>query len=186
MNPRANRAKTLQIMFETFNAGAAYIVPTSILALYASGRTSGLVIDSGHDITSAVPIFEGHVLSYGIQQTKTGGRHLSDYLRNLLNERSTPSLPSIASLSLPSSLLTTPTTTTTTVIGTSSSSSAGGKDNNGSNNGSHGGRIFSTTVADRELIRDIKEKICYITSNYEEEIKLSHQTKQYELPGKLR
>jgi len=44
-NPKANREKYVQIMFETFNVPAMYLVNSAVLSLYASGRTTGIVLD---------------------------------------------------------------------------------------------------------------------------------------------
>jgi actin len=67
-NPKANREKMTQIMFETFNVPAMYVANQEVLDLYASGRVTGLVIRSGYDVSYSVPIYEGHVIQRGIQR----------------------------------------------------------------------------------------------------------------------
>ena len=47
LNPKSNRDKMTQIIFETFNERAFYVAIPAVLSLYASGRTTGIVLDSG-------------------------------------------------------------------------------------------------------------------------------------------
>ena len=55
-------------MFETFNSPAMYIATQPVLSLYASGCTTGIVLDSGDGVSYAVPIYEGYVLPHTIQR----------------------------------------------------------------------------------------------------------------------
>ena len=123
-----------QIMFETFNIPAMYAGIQAVLSLYASGRTTGIVLDSGDDVSYTVPIHKGYALPHGIGRLAYGGRDLTDYLMKILAER---------------------------------------------------GYSFTTT-AEREIIRDIKEKLCYIPIDYELELKKAELDStfetNYELP----
>ena len=48
-----------QIIFETFNSPAFYVGIQAVMSLYASGRTTGIVMDSGDGVSHVVPIYEG-------------------------------------------------------------------------------------------------------------------------------
>lgn len=59
LNPRQNREKAAQIFFETFNVPAMFISIQAVLALYASGRTTGVVLDVGDGVCHSVPVYQG-------------------------------------------------------------------------------------------------------------------------------
>ena len=64
LNPKVNREKMTEIMFEKFHPPAIYVANQAVLSLFASGRTTGIVLDSGHSVTHSVPIYEGYALPY--------------------------------------------------------------------------------------------------------------------------
>ena len=49
-------------MFEKYNVPAFFLVKNAVLAAFANGRSTGLVLDSGASHTSAIPVHEGYVL----------------------------------------------------------------------------------------------------------------------------
>merc|ERR1712147_321025 len=85
-NPKANREKMVQIMFETFEVQNVYVAIQAVMSLYSAGRTTGLVTDSGDGVTHTVPVFEGFSLPHAVERMEIAGRVLTNYLQKLLLE----------------------------------------------------------------------------------------------------
>jgi len=92
LNPKANRERTIEVIFESFGVPATYLFVQAVLALFASGRTTGCVIDSGDGITYTVPIYEGHAIYEGflnkhpVMRLDLAGCDLTEDLMNKINE----------------------------------------------------------------------------------------------------
>ena len=82
--PKANREKMVQIMFETFEVQNIYVAIQAVMSLYSAGRTTGLVTDSGDGVTHTVPVFEGFSLPHAVERMEIAGRVLTGYLQKLL------------------------------------------------------------------------------------------------------
>jgi len=86
-NPRKNRLKMIQLMFETFSVENYYVTNQAVMALYSAGRTTGLVLDAGEVGSNAVPVFEGfQVGDHASIRTDIGGRFLNQHMTKLLQE----------------------------------------------------------------------------------------------------
>ena len=86
LNPRANRDTAAQILFETFNVPALYTSIQAVLSLYASGRTTGVVLDSGDGVSHAVPVYQGFTVPNSIRRIDVAGRDVTEYLQTLLRK----------------------------------------------------------------------------------------------------
>lgn len=86
-NPTDCKERYAQTLFETFNCQSVAFVPQGVCALYASGRTNGVVLDSGEGVTHVTPIFDGYIINKAMNRINFGGRQITDHLRRLMFER---------------------------------------------------------------------------------------------------
>jgi actin-related protein 2 len=87
MNPKKNREKLVETMFETFGFAGVHCSIQAVLTLYAQGLLTGVVVDSGDGVTHIVPVYEGFALPQSIRRLDIAGRHLTEYMIKLLQLR---------------------------------------------------------------------------------------------------
>jgi actin beta/gamma 1 len=87
LSSKENRAKLSETLFEKFNVEKCHIANSSMLGLFAYGKTSGIVVDSGFNVTSTVPIYEGFPLQYASLRINLGGEDLSLKLLDLIKNK---------------------------------------------------------------------------------------------------
>ena len=63
-----------QIMLVTFNVPAMYVSFQAVLSLYASGRATGFVLDSGDGVSHTVSTCEGYAFPNAINRSDRAGR----------------------------------------------------------------------------------------------------------------
>jgi actin-related protein len=84
LNPKAERERLAQIMFDAFSVPALYVGIHSVLGLYASGRTTGLVVESGSISSYTVPIVDGNAIPHAVQRLGVAGRDISDAMMDII------------------------------------------------------------------------------------------------------
>jgi len=88
-NSKKNREELIDLMFQEFRCPKLYIGNQAVLSLFATGRTTGTVLDAGEGITHTVPIYEGYAIPHAVCEIPLCGRDLTNYLYELLNKRDT-------------------------------------------------------------------------------------------------
>lgn len=78
--PREQREELVKILFEKHHITGVYFASSPVLSLYASGRTSGMVLEMGHGSCHTVPVFEGFALYHSILQMDFGGDDLTSWM----------------------------------------------------------------------------------------------------------
>lgn len=124
LNPKKNRARMCQTMFEKYGFDGVYVVTQAVLSLYSQGLASGVVIDSGDGVTHIVPVYQSVVLNHLTRRLDIAGRDVTRQLIKLLLRR---------------------------------------------------GYAFNRT-ADFETLRQMKEKLCYISYDLALDHKLAEET----------
>lgn len=87
LSSKENRRKLSELLFETFNVEKIHIANSSMLGLYSYGKSTGLVVDSGYNVTSTVPIYEGYPLTHASFKLDIGGEDLSQSLLEMIKDK---------------------------------------------------------------------------------------------------
>ena len=121
-------------MLEAFKTPALYVAVPAVLGLYTSGRLTSIVIDSGHDSSLSIPVYEGHAIPSAVVSSEIAGHQLTWHLHKLLQDRD----------------------------------------------------HSYVTNAEYELVREIKEKVCYVALDFDKELQSTElnpaNNLTYELP----
>ncbi len=84
MNPKRNREKMIEVMFEKYGFDSVAIAIQAVLTLYAQGLLTGVVVDSGDGVTHICPVYEGFALPHLTRRLDIAGRDVTRYLIKLL------------------------------------------------------------------------------------------------------
>jgi len=82
MNPKSNRQKMFEVMFERYNFHGCMAATQAVLTLYARGLLTGVAIDSGDGVTHVCPVYEGTALP--ASKLDLAGRDITAHLIKLL------------------------------------------------------------------------------------------------------
>jgi len=75
------------MLFDTFHAPSICFATPAPLALYASGRTTGVVVECGSSLTSVTPVFDGLPLSHAVNIMEFGGQDITAQIRKQLSDK---------------------------------------------------------------------------------------------------
>lgn len=84
MNPKQNREKMVQTMFEKYGFEGVYVAVQAVLVLYAQGLLDGVVLDSGDGVTHIIPVCEGYTMPNLVRRLDVAGSDVTRYLIKLL------------------------------------------------------------------------------------------------------
>ncbi|KRX27861.1 Cleavage stimulation factor subunit 3 [Trichinella nelsoni] len=85
-NTRTKRERLTEVMFEKFGIPAFYVAKNSVLAAFANGRQTAIVLDSGATHTTASPVYDGFCMTNAIVKTSLGGIALNNHIKKLFQE----------------------------------------------------------------------------------------------------
>ncbi|XP_008189579.2 actin-like protein 6B [Acyrthosiphon pisum] len=93
MNTDKNRERLMELLFEKFNVPAMMLCKNSAAAAFSCGLQTGIVVDSGATHTTAVPVYEGNVITGAIVSSPMGGDFILNKCEQYLSENNIDVIP---------------------------------------------------------------------------------------------
>ena len=87
LNPRINREKISQLLFDNLGVPALFFASQPILSLFSTSVTSGIILESGEGVTQSCVVFEGYSIPFSFERYNYGGKDVTEYLKNMLKKR---------------------------------------------------------------------------------------------------
>jgi len=79
-NPNKVREKSCEMFFENYTCSRFFLATQAVLAMYSSGRLTGVALDVGAGVTHSVPIYEGYTMGHAVRRSNVAGRDLTTYM----------------------------------------------------------------------------------------------------------
>ena len=86
-NKYSNSENISQILFEKMNIPALIFAKQPLLSLISTGYSTGIVLESGNDITQSCVSYEGYLIENSCLRFDYGGKDVSNTLNILLKQR---------------------------------------------------------------------------------------------------
>lgn len=134
MITKSERETLVRFCFERINVPAVMLLDKNVLALFSTGKATGIIVNIGEDFTEIVPIKDARPIVEAMVSLKLGGKTITKTLEKLLGEKD----------------------------------------------------MLFTTGPEKRFLKDIKEKFCYVSLDFDEEVKIAEKPeaieKVYETP----
>lgn len=130
--PRQSSEQLAELLFGAFGVPSLAFIPSGMCALYSTGRTTGVVLDSGEGVTQVIPVYDSYIIKHGASRFNSGGNDVTEHLRTILFERG----------------------------------------------------LNFTSPQDRMTVKEIKERLCYVSLMYDTELwdKKEEKLRSFVLP----
>ena len=84
LNPKENREKISEILFEKYGVPALVFGSQPPLSLFSFSSTTGIILESGDQVSQVCAVSDGYVIPSSFMRSNFGGKDVNDYLLQLL------------------------------------------------------------------------------------------------------